>query len=169
MEIQESMESGLSEASHSRSRNCQECVISRRSLISVSLAAGSPSCHVYADNRSPAQGPSASNVKSRVFASSTPAESVKACRTLVARISIPPSICCPPCKAAASTRYSGATASADSKSDTWHTGPFQQVTVREAVEYSATVCVGERGVAQVLLCTGCSFFVLFGVPVNAQY
>ena len=163
------MERGLSEASHSRSRNCQDCVISRRPLISVSLAAGSPFCQVHADNGSPAQGPSASNVKSRVFASSSPAESVKACRTLVARISIPPSICCPSCKAAVSTRYGGATSSADSKSDTSHTGPFQQVMVREAVEYSATVCVGERGVERMLLCTGCSLFVLFGVPVKVQY
>eukprot|EP00802_Teleaulax_amphioxeia_P020266 Tamp_20540.p1 GENE.Tamp_20540~~Tamp_20540.p1 ORF type:complete len:213 (-),score=26.53 Tamp_20540:8-646(-) len=60
------------------------------------------------------QGPSSSAIKSRVFAASTPAESVKACRTLAARISIPPSVCCCSCSAAADATY---------------TGPFQQDTV----------------------------------------
>ena len=80
----------------------------------VSHAAGNLFCGLCADKGGLAQGPSSSAIKSRVFAASTPAESVKACRTLAARISIPPSVCCCSCSAAADATY---------------TGPFQQVIV----------------------------------------
>ena len=97
----------------------------------VSHAAGNLFCGLCADKGGLAQGPSSSAIKSRVFAASTPAESVKACRTLAARISIPPSVCCCSCSAAADATY---------------TGPFQQVIVRRVVEMCSanSLCAGER-------------------------
>jgi len=44
------------------------------------------------------QGPSNASTKSRVFALSSPEESVQACRMLVSRITIPKSVCCAACR-----------------------------------------------------------------------
>jgi len=44
------------------------------------------------------QGPSNAGTKSRVFAVSSPEESVQACRMLVSHITIPKSVCCAACR-----------------------------------------------------------------------
>ena len=63
-------------------------------------------------------------MKTRIFASASPEETVKACSTLVARIALPASVCCSACS---STSLS--LSAPPRPTDMMTRGPFKQATV----------------------------------------